>query len=181
MFIDRRSKQKVYKDGSSLIAAGLTEAQAVEALGAGSVAGWYGLGYQAGGNLGRDGNSTKIYDEAGEAITSTSTSDDFLIQNTAQQTDAATLKLFEWLEKNEVPIRYILPTPDPAVVQVHYHPAMSKDEGSDQVSTSKGPRTMQFVLRGKKSDRVFDDVATDQSDWDAAGLGDAMDTAFAPA
>ena len=179
--IDRNSKSRVYKDGSSKIDAGLTEAQALEVFGSGATAGWYRTGFMAGGTIGRDGNSQKVYDEAGEAVASTSTSDDFLIANTTQMTDAQSLKLYEFLETNEVPVRYILPTPDPDVVQVHYHPAMTKDEGSDQISTSKGVRTMQFTLRGKRSLRVFDDVATDQSDWAAAGLGDAMDTVFAPA
>lgn len=181
-FIDRRNKAKIYKDGSSLIGAGLTEAQAQEALGDESaVAGWYGLGYMAGGNVGRDNNAQKVYDESGEPVTSTGTVDDFVITNTTQQTDAQSLKLYAWLENNDVPIRYILPTPDPDVVQVHYHPSMSKDEGSEQLPTQQGVRTMQFTLRGAKRDHVFADVATDQSDWATAGLGDALDTVFAPA
>lgn len=181
-FIDRRDKSKVYKNGSSNIAVGLTEAEAQEALDdATAVAAWYGLGYQAGGNVGRDNNAQKVYDESGEPITSTGTVDDFVITNTTQQTDAQSLKLYEWLETHDVPVRYILPTPNPAVVQVHYHPRVSKDEGSDQLSTSQGVRTLQFTLRGKKSDRVVEDVAADQSDWATAGLGDAMDTVFAAA
>lgn len=179
--VDRRDQAKVYQDGSSLIAAGLTAEQAIEVFGTGSVAAWYGLGYQGGGNLGRDTNAQRVYDESGEEIGTTSQNDDFVITNTSQQTDAATLKLHDWLEKNAVPIRYILPTKDPDVVQVHYHPSMKKDVGSDQISTAKGVRTKQFTLRGKKSLHVFDDVAADQSDWDTAGLGDAEDTTFAAA
>lgn len=178
MHIDRRNKQKVYKDGSSRIDVGLTGLQAEDALGAGAVAGWYTLGYMAGGNVGRDNNAQKVYDESGEPITSTGTVNDYTIQNTTQQTDAGTLKLLRWLETHPVPVRYVLPTPDPAVVQVHYHPAMQKDEGPDQISTSQGVRTLQFTLRGSDRDHVFDDVAADQSGWEESGLGGAMDSAF---
>lgn len=180
-FFDRRNKNNVYLDGSSLIAVGLTEAQAQEALAdATAVAGWYGIGYTAGGNVGRDNNAQKEYDESGEPIASTRTVNDFVITNTSQQTDAVTLGLFEWLESNDVPVRYILPTPDPDVIQLHYHPSVRKDEGSDQLSTQQGVRTLQFTLRGAKRDHVYGDLAADQSDWTEA-FADATDDTFAAA
>ena len=180
MFIDRRDKKKVYKDGSSLIDVGLTAEQATEALGA-AVAGWYNLGYMGGGNVGRDTNAQREQDESGENIGVTASTDDFVITNTTKQTDAKSLKLYAWLELNEVPVRYILPTPDPGVVQVHYHDGVTKDVGSDQITTSQGVRTMQFTLRGKKAGHKFEDVAADQSDWAGTDVEDAMDTVFAAA
>lgn len=182
--IDRRNKAKVYKDGSSLISVGLTAEQAQEALGdPAATAGWYGLGYQAGGSLGRDVNAQRVTDESGDVIGTSSTNDDATIQNTTQQTDAVSLGLYEWLETHEVPVRYILPTHEstPELVQVHFHPAMSKDVGPDTITTQKGVRTMQFTLRGDKGRKVVKDVALDQSDWAAAGLDGAMDTVFAAA
>ena len=105
-YIDRRNKQKVYKNGSSRIDAYLTAAQASEALGdPAAVAGWYSLGYQAGGNVGRETDAQKVRDESREVIGSTSTVNDFVISNTTQQTDAASLDLYEFIEANEVPVR----------------------------------------------------------------------------
>lgn len=177
---DRRSRARVYKDGSSQIDVGLTTAQAEAVFGSGATAAWYRIGHMAGGNLGRETDNQKVYDENGEYVGTTGTRDEHVITNTSQQTDAETLKLFEWLETNAVPVRYILPTPDPAVVQVHYHPAMLADEAR-QVTTSKGIRTMQFALRGKKSDHAFADVAADESDWATSDVADAVDATFSPA
>ena len=179
-WIDRRDNGKVYQNGSSKIDVGLTADQATEALGA-AVAGWYNIGYMAGGTVGRETNAQREQDESGDTIATVASNDDFVIQNTTKQTDAVTLRLLEWLETNEVPVRYILPTPDPDVVQVHYHPAMSKDVDGNGISTGQGVRQQQFTLRGKKALRAFDDVAADQSDWAGTDVEDAMDTVFAAA
>ena len=178
--LDRRDRAKAYKDGSSQIDVGLTETQAVAIFGAGSVAAWYRIGYMAGGTIGRETDNQKVFDESGEYVGTTGSRDEHVITNTSQQTDADSLKLFEFLETTEVPVRYILPTNDPTKVQVHYNSGMLADEARS-ISTQKGVRTMQFTLRGNKADHLYADLLADQSDWDAAGLGDAMDTEFAAA
>lgn len=179
LLVDNRSKAKVYKNGSSKIDVGLTEEQAQEAFGdEDATGGWYRIAFMAGGNVGRDTNRQRIQDESGKTIGSSGSNDDFVITNTTQQTDAGTLRLLEWLETNEAPVRYILPTATAGIAQIHYHPAMTKDEGADQISTQVGVRQLQFTLRGDKERRFYDDVSeTVQTAWPTE-LAGAKDTAF---
>lgn len=178
--INRNDKTKRYEGGSSLLQLGLTAEQAQAALGdAEAVAGWYTVSYLEGGTIGREVNATQDYDESGEHLGTITEQDQFVVVNTAKQTDAQTLKLLAWWEKNSVPVRYPLPAGDGW--QMHYHPSMRKDVANETLPTTRGLRTFQFTARGKKADHVFEDVdgidATAQAEWPDS-LAGAKDTVF---
>jgi len=178
MIMDLRDKSKVYQDGSSMIDFGFTGAALDEALGTTSnTPAWVRMAYHAGGDYGRDTDRQRQYDEGGTVVATTGTTNDWTIQNTTQQVDARTRKILKYLDTHEVPVRYFLPTTDPTKVTVEYHPAMSKDEGADRISTARGIRTLQYTLRGDNARHVFDDLPVVQTSWPAAFAG-AKDTAF---
>lgn len=175
--IDLRDEARVYQDGSSAIDIGLTAAQAKDALGdTTATGGWYRMAYQTGGDVGPDSDRQKFRDESTKVIGYTGTTNDVTISNTTAQTDARTLKLLAWLEKNAAPVRYFLPTNDPTKVQVHYVAAMKKDEGG-RITTSAGVRTLPYTLRGLRTDYAFDDLPVAQTSWTGA-FADAKDDVF---
>ena len=176
--VDLRDPTKIYKNGSSMLDLGMTEEQAQEAFGdEDAVAAWYRVARLAGGTIGRDTDAQRVRDEGTVVVATTSTTNDWTIDNTIQMTDARTLKLMEYWETHELPARYFLPTEDPTKTQLHYHPAMTKDEGADRISTSAGVRTMGFVARGEKARHVYDDLPVVQTSWPAAFNG-AKTSAF---
>jgi hypothetical protein len=180
MILDLRAQDKVLRNGSSCIDVGMTADQLDEALGTNdAVDAWVRFSYQAGGEIGNENDSQILRDESGENLGSFGVVDDYTITNTAQQTDARTLKILRWLETHDAPVRYFLPTNDPLTMQVHYHPAMSKDKGG-RLGTAMGPRTTAFTLRGDEKRHVFDDLLVVQTAWPAAFTG-AKDAAFAGA
>lgn len=181
--INLRSKGSIFKDGSSLLALGLTAAAAKVALGdPAATGGWYIVSYLVGGSVGREAQATKDYDESGEYLGTTTELDEWVVKNTAKQTDDATLALIEYWQTHELPMRYPLPAgaddEGKPLHQLYYHPAMTADIGNDEISTARGQRNLPFTARGDRKLLVRKTVdLTDQQNWPDE-LADALDTAF---
>lgn len=182
--VDLRNADYRYEDGSSLLAVGLTEAQAQEALAdPTATGGWYVISYLEGGSVGREVSVEDDYDESNTFLGSKTEQDDFTIVNTVKQTDDQTLGLLKWLETNSVPVRYPLPAGDDgsgnALHQLHYHPSMRKAIENETMNTARGQqRQLQFTLRGDKAQHVYATVdLSDDTAWPST-LDDAKDTVF---
>jgi len=112
--VDLRLTLNVFQKGSSLLAAGLTLAQATAAFPVGHIAaggGWIVIGNLEGGQIQRSRDIEEIKDEADALIVTLVTRDELIVQNTVFQTDSALLGFFDWYEDNFTPARYPLPTP----------------------------------------------------------------------
>ena len=182
--VDLRNADYRYEDGSSLLAIGLSAAQAQEALAdVAATGGWYVVSYLKGGTIGREVSVTDDYDEGNTFLGSVTEQDDFVVVNTVKQTDDQTLSLLKWWETNSAPVRYPLPAGDDGsgndLHQLHYHPSVRKTIENETMATSRGQqRQLQFTLRGDKNAHVFATVDLTDPDNRPASLANAKDDVF---
>lgn len=178
--VDRRDKAKVYDSGSSRVAIFLDDAKAAALTaylgGIGTVtAGWNMISYQLTSQYGPDRDTEQRKDEAGQLMKNRQTRNEFRLITTLLQTDAATLRILEWLEEaqNAVPLRYPLPTNDPAITQWLFMPSATVLPESWRVEAGEGAdRTRQVTFVGNADEsgviKQIVELPTDQIsvEWD---------------
>jgi hypothetical protein len=150
--IDKRDDSKAYFGGSSLLQVYLTEAQALAVYLAGSVAGWYTMGYLAGGQVGEEYETEQLKDEAGVIVRNKVNSDESIFENTLMQTDDATMRLVAHLADVPHKFRYLLPAEE-GKHQIYGMYRGLADKNSWRVGTAEGEnRQRPFIIRGSKDD-----------------------------
>lgn len=102
---DKRLKNFVFEGGTDLLEVYLEAAEYI----VGSLAGWFTIGYMAGGTVGPERDVEEIKSEAGVKIRDRVTNDKYVFANASLQTDDDTLAVFEFLEDNAKKYRYKLP------------------------------------------------------------------------
>jgi hypothetical protein len=156
--ISRKDADLTFEGGSGDLEVFLTQAQAEQvwadlaAPDAGWTDGWYGIGLLEGGSEGPDRDSERYVDEARHEYKQSKTRDEYLIGNSARQTDDHTLALLEWLESNYVRARRPLPAgfdaEGYALMQLWcFESARVDTESWTQDTTASAKRMRPFKLR----------------------------------
>lgn len=159
--ITRKDGDLTYEGGSGDLELYLLDTQCddiwegLAAPDGGWTSGWYGVGLLEGGSEGPDRDSERGMDEGGFEYKQTKTRDEYLIGNSARQTDDYTLRLLEWLESNYVKGRRPLPAgfdaDGDALVQLYAFEYCRVDvESWTQDTTNAAKRQRPFKLRAVK-------------------------------
>ena len=185
--VDLRDTINVFQKGSSLLAVGLTLAQAAVAFPVGhsaAVGGWIVIGNLEGGQIQRSRDIEEIKDEADALVVTLVTRDELIVQNTVFQTDSAILDFFTWYEDTAVPARYPLPTPaltaTPDQWWFFYETVNRKIDWAVPTSNAIRSRAFEILVTLDGTNPLFTviELPTDQMDAAWTPFPGFIDTAF---